>query len=79
MMTSSSTPMVCFSRLPKRPLQLMSSRIDRYKMAAQWYGLPKLFPKSERLGYEVVRNDDTLIQIKYKQVSSTSPPVSWHD
>jgi len=38
-------------------------------MAGQWYGLPKLFPKSENLGYEVVKNDDTLIQFKNKQVS----------
>ena len=37
-------------------------------MAGQWYGLPKLFPKSENLGYEVVKNDDTLIQFKNKQV-----------
>ena len=41
---------------------------DRYKMAGQWFGLPKLFPKSENLGYEIVRNDDTLIQFKNKQV-----------
>ena len=38
-------------------------------MAGQWYGLVKLFPKSENLGYEVVKNDDTLIQFKNKQVS----------
>jgi len=46
-------------------------------MAGQWYGLPKLFPKSENLGYEVVKNDDTLIQFKNKQVrppSITSGP-----
>lgn len=42
---------------------------DRYKMAGQWFGLPKLFPKSENLGYEIVKNDDTLIQFKNKQVS----------
>ena len=41
---------------------------DRYKMAGQWFGLPKLFPASENLGYEIVRNDDTLIQFKNKQV-----------
>jgi hypothetical protein len=39
-------------------------------MAGQWFGLPKLFPKSENLGYEVVKNDDTLIQFKNKQVRS---------
>ncbi|KAK4688173.1 hypothetical protein P7C73_g1936, partial [Tremellales sp. Uapishka_1] len=40
---------------------------DRYKMAGQWFGLPKLFPASENLGYEIVKNDDTLIQFKNKQ------------
>lgn len=40
---------------------------DRYKMAGQWFGLEKLFPKSENLGYEIVKNDDTLIQFKNKQ------------
>lgn len=40
---------------------------DRYKMAGQWFGLPKLFPKSVNEGYEIVRNDDTLIQFKNKQ------------
>ena len=42
---------------------------DRYKMAGQWFGLPKLFPASENLGYEIVKNDDTLIQFKNKQAS----------
>ncbi|GFZ48648.1 hypothetical protein JCM24511_06397 [Saitozyma sp. JCM 24511] len=40
---------------------------DRYKIAGQWFGLPKLFPASENLGYEIVKNDDTLIQFKNKQ------------
>ncbi|WWC64653.1 uncharacterized protein I303_107264 [Kwoniella dejecticola CBS 10117] len=40
---------------------------DRYKMAGQWFGLPKLFPASKNLGYEIVKNDDTLIQFKNKQ------------
>ncbi|EIW72234.1 hypothetical protein TREMEDRAFT_66776 [Tremella mesenterica DSM 1558] len=26
---------------------------DRYKMAGQWVGLEKIFPKSENLGYEI--------------------------
>jgi hypothetical protein len=46
--------------------------VDRYKMAGQWYGLVKLFPKSENLGYEIVKNDDTLIQFKNKQVRTIS-------
>lgn len=40
---------------------------DRYKVAAQWFGLPKLFKASENLGYEVVKNDDNLIQFKSEQ------------
>jgi len=40
---------------------------DRYKMAGQWFGLPKLFPKSQNEGYEIIKNDDTLIQFKNKQ------------
>lgn len=45
-------------------------------MAGQWFGLPKLFPKSENLGYEIVKNDDTLIQFKNKQVSALVPILS---
>jgi hypothetical protein len=62
---SSFTQMVC---LPFPSIGI-NSPLDRYTMAGQWYGLPKLFPKSENLGYEVVKNDDTLIQFKNKQVS----------
>ncbi|WVQ67099.1 uncharacterized protein L199_005293 [Kwoniella botswanensis] len=43
---------------------------DRYKMAGQWFGLPKLFPKSENVAYEIVKNEDTLIQFRNKQ--------TWH-
>ena len=42
-------------------------------MAGQWFGLPKLFPASENLGYEIVKNDDTLIQFKNKQVRLAHP------
>ncbi|KZS95227.1 hypothetical protein SISNIDRAFT_409072 [Sistotremastrum niveocremeum HHB9708] len=41
---------------------------DRYKMAAQWFALPKLFSRSENLGWEVVRNDRDLIQFKNEQL-----------
>ncbi|KAJ9647576.1 hypothetical protein H2204_000205 [Knufia peltigerae] len=40
---------------------------DRYKMAGQWFALPKLFDESKNLGYEVVRNDRDLIQFKNEQ------------
>lgn len=41
--------------------------IFRYQMAGQWFALPKLFKKSENLGYEVIRNDKDLIQFKNEQ------------
>ena len=37
---------------------------NRYKIAAQWFGLPKIFTASENTGYEVVRDDPLLIQFK---------------
>ena len=40
---------------------------DRYKMAGQWFGLPKLFKDSKNEGYEVVKNDRDLIQFKNEQ------------
>jgi hypothetical protein len=46
-------------------------------MAGQWFGLPKLFPKSENLGYEIVKNDDTLIQFKNKQVGPLLIPARY--
>jgi hypothetical protein len=51
---------------------LSRAKAETIQMAGQWYGLVKLFPKSENLGYEVVRNDDTLIQFKNKQVSKST-------
>ena len=41
---------------------------DRYKMAGQWFALPKLFKASKNEGYEVVRNERGLIQIRNAQV-----------
>ncbi|KAJ8461812.1 hypothetical protein ONZ45_g18165 [Pleurotus djamor] len=38
-----------------------------YKMAGQWFGLPKLFNKSENVGYQVVKNDPELIQFYNEQ------------
>ncbi|KZF24129.1 hypothetical protein L228DRAFT_245012 [Xylona heveae TC161] len=40
---------------------------DRYKMAGQWFALPKLFNESKNEGYEVVKNERDLIQFKNEQ------------
>ncbi|KAI9849812.1 MAG: hypothetical protein M1837_000025 [Sclerophora amabilis] len=40
---------------------------DRYKMAGQWFALPKLFNDSKTLRYQVVVNDKELIQFKNEQ------------
>jgi hypothetical protein len=40
---------------------------DRYKMAGQWFVLPKLFKASVNESYQVVRSDDEMIQFKNKQ------------
>jgi hypothetical protein len=47
---------------------------DRYKMAGQWFALPKLFKASKNEGYQVVRSDDEVIQFKNEQVFVTPPP-----
>lgn len=41
---------------------------DRYKMAGQWFALPKLFKKSKNEGYQVVVNEEGLIQFRNAQV-----------
>lgn len=40
---------------------------DRYKMAGQWFALPKLFKQSKNEGYEIIKNDRDLIQFKNEQ------------
>jgi len=40
---------------------------DRYKMAGQWFALPKLFKESRNESYQVVKNDPLLIQFKNEQ------------
>jgi hypothetical protein len=40
---------------------------DRYKMAGQWFALPKLFKASVNEGYEIIRNDRDVIQFKNEQ------------
>jgi hypothetical protein len=42
---------------------------DRYKMAGQWFALPKLFKASKNERYEIIKNDRDLIQFKNEQVS----------
>ena len=41
---------------------------DRYKMAGQWFALPKLFKDSKNEGYEIVKNEEGLIQFRNAQV-----------
>jgi len=41
---------------------------DRYKMAGQWYALPKLFKDAPTHAYQVVTNDRDLIQFRHEQV-----------
>lgn len=40
---------------------------DRWKMAGQWFALPKLFKESKNEGYQVVVNDRDLIQFRNEQ------------
>ncbi|KAG9191523.1 hypothetical protein G6011_10257 [Alternaria panax] len=40
---------------------------DRYKMAGQWFALPKLFKASINESYQVIRSDNEVIQFKNKQ------------
>ena len=52
---------------------------DRYKMAGQWFALPKLFKSSVNEGYEVIKNEPGLIQFKNEQASLgvRSLPDGW--
>lgn len=40
---------------------------DRYKMAGQWFALPKLFKASINNGYQVIKNEKDFIQFKNDQ------------
>ncbi|GAM87469.1 hypothetical protein ANO11243_054940 [Dothideomycetidae sp. 11243] len=40
---------------------------DLYKMAGQWFALPKLFNASKNEGYQIVKNDKLLIQFRNEQ------------
>lgn len=40
---------------------------DRYKMAGQWFALPKLFKDSKTERYQIVKNEPGLIQFRNEQ------------
>jgi hypothetical protein len=40
---------------------------NRYKVAGQWFALPKLFSASENMGYQVIRSDQEMIQFNSEQ------------
>jgi 7-keto-8-aminopelargonate synthetase-like enzyme len=42
----------------------------RYKMAGQWFALPKLLKSAESHGYQVVTNHRDLIQFRHEEVST---------
>lgn len=46
---------------------------DRYKMAGQWFALPKLFKNSVNEGYQIVKNEKGLIQFRNEQVCTYFP------
>ena len=56
----------------------LCSKNDRYKMAAQWFALPKLFKASKNEGYQVMRSDDEIIQFKNEQVYAIPSSLSKH-
>ena len=45
---------------------------DRYKMAGQWFALPKLFKASKCEGYQIVVDEPGLIQFRNEQVGLNS-------
>ena len=49
---------------------------DRYKMAGQWFALPKLFKDSKNEKYQVVKNEPGLIQFRNEQVGVLSSSSS---
>lgn len=49
---------------------------DRYKMAGQWFALPKLFNGSKNEGYQIIRSDREMIQFKNEQVYCRPFPLA---
>lgn len=50
---------------------------DRYKMAGQWFALPKLFKDSKTERYQIVKNEPGLIQFRNEQVGAPLSPSSF--
>jgi len=48
---------------------------DRYKMAGQWFALPKLFSLSTTNKLQIVTDEPGLIQWKYEQVCTSLSPI----
>lgn len=48
---------------------------DRYKMAGQWFALPKLFKDSKNEKYQIVKNEPGLIQFRNEQVGVLLFPI----
>ena len=48
---------------------------DRYKMAGQWFALPKLFKASVTEGYQIVKDEPGLIQFRNEQVRHSPFPL----
>lgn len=46
---------------------------DRYKMAGQWFALPKLFKASVNEGFQIVKDEPGLIQFRNEQVRQSHP------
>lgn len=49
---------------------------DRYKMAGQWFALPKLFKESKNERYQIVKDEPGLIQFRNEQVGVPLSPSS---
>lgn len=45
----------------------VAHKANRYKIAGQWYGIPKLFAKSETLATEIVASDEHELVWKQRQ------------
>ena len=50
---------------------------DRYKMAGQWFALPKLFTDSKNEKYQIVKNEPGLIQFRNEQVGGSPTSESF--
>lgn len=44
---------------------------DRYKMAGQWFALPKLFNASKNEGYQIIRSDNEMVWSVHNRLCAT--------